>query len=58
MYIAQGEQTQVNNIPTHVYVQGTNGIVYQQLVYQIPQLTPHLQIVPGVVLQHTSEEIA
>ena len=42
MYIAEGEKTEVNNLPVSVFNQGTNGIVYEQLVIELPKLTDEL----------------
>ena len=37
--IARGEQQAVNGIPLHRYDQGTNGLVYQQLIVALPALS-------------------
>ncbi len=38
MHIARGEQEQVAGLPVSFYPQGTNGLVYQQVVTDLPQL--------------------
>lgn len=38
MYIAEGEKTLINDLPVSVYQQGTNGIIYEQLVVELPKL--------------------
>ncbi|MDH5257163.1 MAG: insulinase family protein [Gammaproteobacteria bacterium] len=38
MYIAEGERTAIESLPVSVYKQGTNGIVYEQLVIELPKL--------------------
>jgi hypothetical protein len=40
--IAQGIVKKINNIPLHSYHQGTNGIVYQQLILLLPNLDKDL----------------
>jgi presequence protease len=42
--IAQGSQSSVHKIPLHSYHQGTNGIVYQQLILPIPPLSEELLV--------------
>ncbi len=42
LHIASGEQTSVQGRPTHRFEQGTNGIVYQQLVVDLPALDNEL----------------
>ena len=39
MYIASGEKITVKDLPVSIYKQGTNGIVYEQLVVELPELT-------------------
>ncbi len=47
LHIAQGQQTTVKGRPTHRYEQGTNGLVYQQLVVDLPRLDDELlEILP------------
>ncbi|MBL1277373.1 MAG: insulinase family protein [Ectothiorhodospiraceae bacterium] len=40
--IATGTQTTVNGRPTHSYEQGTNGLVYQQLIVDLPKMDDEL----------------
>ncbi len=40
--IAIGTETTINNIPLHCFDQGTNGLVYQQLVMPLPNLSKEL----------------
>lgn len=40
--IAQGEQTSINQFDCHFYPQGTNGLIYQQLILPIPALPDDL----------------
>lgn len=42
MHIARGEQEQVAGLPVSFYPQGTNGLVYQQVVADLPQLDDDL----------------
>ncbi|TCK17229.1 hypothetical protein DFR30_0450 [Thiogranum longum] len=42
MHIASGEQEQVASLPLSFYPQGTNGLVYQQVVADLPQLDDEL----------------
>ena len=42
LYIADGQETKINNVPVKTYAQGTNGIVYQQLVFELPKLNESL----------------
>ena len=42
LHIASGKQTTVHGRPTHRFKQGTNGIVYQQLVVDLPKLDDEL----------------
>lgn len=47
MHIAEGDETQVGHLPTAFYPQGTNGLVYQQIVIDLPALDPELvEILP------------
>lgn len=39
---AEGKNTNINNIPVSVFHQGTNGLVYQQLVVPLPPLADDL----------------
>lgn len=41
--VAEGKHTKAGNVPVAIYTQGTNGLVYEQLVVEMPQLTPDLQ---------------
>ncbi len=38
MYIAEGETKHISQLPVSIYNQGTNGIVYEQLVVALPKL--------------------
>lgn len=40
--IAQGEVETTHGIASHFYAQGTNGLVYQQLILPLPALPDHL----------------
>ncbi len=42
MYIATGEVKNVRKISANIYRQGTNGLVYQQLIMEMPQLNDDL----------------
>jgi Zn-dependent M16 (insulinase) family peptidase len=42
LHIATGTQSTVQGRPTHRYEQGTNGIIYQQLILPLPQLDDEL----------------
>lgn len=42
LIIATGFETSANNIPLHYFNQGTNGLVYQQLIMSIPHLDDEL----------------
>jgi len=42
MHIAQGENGQMSGRPVSLYPQGTNGLIYQQLVVDLPQLDDSL----------------
>ena len=47
MHIAEGRQKHVNGVQLDSYEQGTNGLVYQQLVIPLPALTAEeLQVLP------------
>ena len=39
LHIAEGHEQLVNQVPLHLYDQGTNGLVYQQLILPLPQLS-------------------
>lgn len=41
--VAKGEPTTVGNVSASVYTQGTNGLVYEQLVVELPALSDPLQ---------------
>lgn len=41
--VVEGEATMAGEVPATVYTQGTNGLVYEQLVIELPQLTPQQQ---------------
>lgn len=41
--VAEGTATMVGDVPVAVYTQGTNGLVYEQLVIELPQLNPQQQ---------------
>lgn len=41
--VATGESTKNSDIKTTVFTQGTNGLVYEQLVVDLPEFTPELQ---------------
>lgn len=42
MHIASGETTNINGCPVSCYAQGTNGLVYQQLVVELPGIDGEL----------------
>jgi len=42
MHIASGEQEDISGLPVSFYPQGTNGLVYQQVVAELPQLNDEL----------------
>jgi presequence protease len=42
MHIASGQKSVINNRDTHSFEQGTNGLVYQQLVVELPALDDEL----------------
>jgi Zn-dependent M16 (insulinase) family peptidase len=42
MVIATGEEKEVNGYKTTVFSQGTNGLVYEQIVYNMPKLSEEL----------------
>ncbi|NOY62136.1 MAG: peptidase M16, partial [Gammaproteobacteria bacterium] len=42
MKIAEGDEHQIHSMPLHFYDQGTNGLVYQQIVVELPELEPEL----------------
>jgi Zn-dependent M16 (insulinase) family peptidase len=42
MSLPQGERTKVGSVPAMYYAQGTNGLVYQQYVAELPQLDDEL----------------
>ena len=47
MHIAQGTSVELGKLPVTLYPQGTNGLVYQQIVMKFPQLnTELLQYLP------------
>ncbi len=41
--VPKGEKQSIAGLPGEVYVQGTNGIIYEQLVTQLPPLNPEEQ---------------
>lgn len=43
--IPSSEKVTLDGTPTTLFSQGTNGIIYQQVVVDLPQLTPELQAV-------------
>ncbi|MFK7852907.1 MAG: insulinase family protein [Granulosicoccus sp.] len=43
--IPNSEKVTLDGTPTTLFSQGTNGIIYQQVVVDLPQLTPELQAV-------------
>ena len=43
MYIASGVSKPIKQTPTNLYEQGTNGIVYQQVIMDLPNLAPELR---------------
>ena len=44
---AEGEQINLDNFQQHNYVQGTNGLSYQQLIFKLPELPKELtQLIP------------
>jgi hypothetical protein len=42
MHIAQGESTRLAGCPASCYPQGTNGLIYQQVIVDLPQLDEDL----------------
>ncbi|NOZ52117.1 MAG: peptidase M16 [Gammaproteobacteria bacterium] len=42
MHIAEGRSQTINTLPVSIFEQGTNGLVYQQIVYQLPHLSDDL----------------
>ena len=47
MYIAEGKTNVVKHVPVNIYEQGTNGLVYEQLIIQLPKLSEEqLDILP------------
>lgn len=40
--IPQGEEKIIQRFPSHYYSQGTNGLVYQQLILPLPAIADHL----------------
>lgn len=47
MKIAEGKAVEIGIMPCHYFVQGTNGLAYQQLVIDLPRLEPELlEILP------------
>ena len=47
MKIASGEAVETDVMPGHYFVQGTNGLAYQQVVIDLPELEPELlEILP------------
>jgi len=47
MHIAEGKKQSINSknnnsLPVSIYEQGTNGLVYQQVIYSLPQLSDDL----------------
>jgi Zn-dependent M16 (insulinase) family peptidase len=42
MHIASGEREEISGLPVSFYPQGTNGLVYQQVVADLPQLDDEL----------------
>lgn len=40
--IASGRETHVQNRPAHLFEQGTNGLIYQQLIVDLPKLDDEL----------------
>ena len=42
MHIAEGTELDVNGLPVHSYEQGTNGLVYQQIVVDLPSFEDEL----------------
>lgn len=47
MKIASGENVKADGMPCHYFVQGTNGLAYQQVVIELPELKPELlEILP------------
>ena len=47
VHIAQGKITQIRKRPAHIYEQGTNGLIYQQLIVALPELSDELiDIIP------------
>ncbi len=42
LHIASGKQSVINSRPTHTFEQGTNGLIYQQLIVELPKLSDEL----------------
>ncbi len=41
--VAKGETIKAGDVPAAAYIQGTNGLVYEQLVIELPELSPQQQ---------------
>jgi Zn-dependent M16 (insulinase) family peptidase len=47
IHVASGDEFRINDTPTHYYEQGTNGLLYQQLIIDLPSLSQELlQLLP------------
>ncbi|NOX75333.1 MAG: peptidase M16 [Gammaproteobacteria bacterium] len=47
LHVAQGKSSRIHSRPTQSFAQGTNGLIYQQLVVDLPQLDDELlQVLP------------
>jgi Zn-dependent M16 (insulinase) family peptidase len=42
IHTVEGTQLLLGQLPAHCYVQGTNGLVYQQILIELPPLSPEL----------------
>ncbi len=42
MHIPEGETLDTQTLPIHFYAQGTNGLVYEQIIIELPQLDEEL----------------
>jgi len=42
LYVVSGQELNIHDMPAHYYEQGTNGLVYQQLVIDMPSLPEEL----------------
>ncbi|MDB4224348.1 insulinase family protein [Granulosicoccus sp.] len=55
MYIPTSDSATIEGAPATLYAQGTNGIVYQHVVVELPQLEPELQAVLPLYTSFSAE---